>query len=184
MTRNVGLPLALCCLLASCAAENEVKTTASTTQGSQSPTIAENPHSAELDNVEPNNRFDSLIDTYFEEFPILARVAEDRITYPEWIDSDPNDYFEEAVSRHHVRVLEVLNGELPDELSYLVYREAEIVPLQSEPYLVALCKDGEDYVSDVMIGKPPMHIEGFEELLTIRLKEEVEVTNVACVNFP
>jgi len=105
----------------------------------------------------------------------FERVQDVRISYPEWKDSDPNDYFEEARIEHHVKRVDVLHGgEFPPSFSYLVYGEAVEVPLRKRPYIVSLCRDKKNrFITDAMIGVLPSHIDGFEALLDARLQNEV-----------
>ena len=119
--------------------------------------------------------FYDLITTVLSEAPLIARVQDVRISYPEWTDSDPNDYFEEALIEHHVKRVDVLHGgEFPPSFSYLVYGEAVEVPLRKRPYIVSLCRDKKNrFIADAMIGVLPSHIDGFEALLDARLQNEV-----------
>ena len=116
--------------------------------------------------------FDDLITTVLSEAPLIARVQDVRISYPEWTDSDPNDYFEEALIEHHVKRVDVLHGgEFPPSFSYLVYGEAVEVPLRKRPYIVALCRDKKNrFIAKAMMCVLPSHIDGFDALLDARLQ--------------
>jgi len=153
-------------------------------QGNNAPSVEANPAQSEpaLPLTQSNNKeneneqnekqlnlYEELItDIIFVEYPVIAIVKDQDIRYPEWSQNEPPD---EILHQFKVTLVESLKGDLPHSFTYYMILEDEPSTKAEVPYIVALCRVGDTFLAEPLVGVLPSDLPGLKSLMRKKLAE-------------